>query len=149
MIWICLIPLCIKPWHSDNCFFLIIFFSLMRRHGVELFPCLLGGWKRIACPYPYLLEFRVSTRYKPGTRWSEGLAIAEDRQNMSRPWPRPKRLPTDAYHEKGKEKKLWCVCIHARHKMPSVTIFGDGVGPAAHEEKCSTYDLQRCQWWRE
>lgn len=28
-IWICLIPLCIKPWHSDNCFFLIIiFFSL-------------------------------------------------------------------------------------------------------------------------
>lgn len=104
-----------------------------------------------------LLEFRVSIRYAPGTRWSEGLAIAEDSPNMSRPWPRPKRPPTDAYHEKGKENKLWCVCIHAQHKMPSVTIFGDGVGPAAHEERavhttCSVVSkneikyLDPCTW---
>lgn len=43
MIWICLIPLCIKPWHSDTCFFsyYYYYYFLLRRRR---------GWKRIACP---------------------------------------------------------------------------------------------------
>lgn len=61
----------------------------------------------------------------------------------------PRQMPIT---KKAKRRNYGCVCIHARHKMPSVTIFGDGVGPAAHEERAvctSTYDLQRCQQKRE
>lgn len=84
--------------------FLLLFF-LRCRHGVDLSNSLvLGCGKRIVCPY---FEFRVSTRYAPGTRrWSEGLAIAENRQICQDPGQDLKRPPTEAYDEKGKEKVI-------------------------------------------
>lgn len=56
-----------------------------------------------------LIEFRVSKSVcaRNAHTIERGAGDRGKRpNNMSRPWTRPTRPPTDAYHEKGKEKKL-------------------------------------------
>lgn len=110
--------------------FLIIFFPLgvvTAQTCKKTNPC---PWRNNGSESLVLhLNFRVSdTQYAPGTRWSEGLAIAErpkTTQNILRTQKtlakKPKRPPTDPYHEKGKAERnydaLTSYVSNARHKM--------------------------------